>query len=198
MLYDIERDHIEMSVKELCEMALLSGNIDCHRPHVDLFERAAEGQKIHRQLQTSFGAHYHSEVELRNTSKLDEVYFYVKGRADGILYHNGHYTIDEIKTVGEKVFSSHQVDRLHLAQLYCYAYFLCRTKDLYGLITRMIYYNVDSGEIEYHEKYLTSEELRAFYLKLLSAMVVAVFLTVPYWKGRYFTKVAAKGGAKNA
>ena len=36
------------------------------------------------------------------------------------------------------------------------------------------------------------------YLKLLSAMVVAVFLTVPYWKGRYFTKVTAKGGAKNA
>lgn len=168
MRYDIERDHIEMSVKELCEMALLSGDIDCHRSPVNLRERAIEGQKAHRQLQTSFGAHYHSEVELRNTSKLDEVYFYVKGRADGILYHNGHYTIDEIKTVGEKLFSSHQVDRMHLAQLYCYAYFLCRAKELYGLITRMIYYNVDDGEIEYHEKYLTCEELRAFYLKLLS------------------------------
>ena len=26
------------------------------------------------------------------------------------------------------------------------------------------------------------------YLKLLSALVVAVFLTIPYWKGRYFSK----------
>ena len=39
-------------------------------------------------------------------------------------------------------------------------------------------------------------------LKLLSASVVAVFLAVPYWKGRYFAKPAAKKankeGAKNA
>lgn len=32
-------------------------------------------------------------------------------------------------------------------------------------------------------------------LKLLTALVVAVFLTIPYWKGKYFSK---KGGAKNA
>ena len=39
-------------------------------------------------------------------------------------------------------------------------------------------------------------------LKLLSASVVAVFLAVPYWKGRYFAKPAAKKankeGANNA
>ena len=33
-------------------------------------------------------------------------------------------------------------------------------------------------------------------LKLLTALVVALFLALPYWKGRYFTKPkAAKGGA---
>ena len=31
-------------------------------------------------------------------------------------------------------------------------------------------------------------------LKLLSALVVAVFLAVPYWKGRYFSKPVKKGG----
>jgi len=36
------------------------------------------------------------------------------------------------------------------------------------------------------------------YLKLLSAMIVALFLTVPYWKSRYFTKRAEKGGKINA
>ena len=34
-------------------------------------------------------------------------------------------------------------------------------------------------------------------LKLLTALVVAVFLTIPYWKGKYFTKVPVKKGGKN-
>ena len=36
-------------------------------------------------------------------------------------------------------------------------------------------------------------------LKLLSALVVAVFLAIPYWKGKYFTKpTVRKGGNDNA
>lgn len=35
-------------------------------------------------------------------------------------------------------------------------------------------------------------------LKLLSAMIVALFLAFPYWKGRYFTKPVRRGGNKNA
>ncbi len=31
-------------------------------------------------------------------------------------------------------------------------------------------------------------------LKLLTALVVAVFLTIPYWKGKYFTKDAGEKG----
>lgn len=34
-------------------------------------------------------------------------------------------------------------------------------------------------------------------LKLLTALVVAIFLTVPYWKTRYFTKPSVKKGGKN-
>ena len=36
------------------------------------------------------------------------------------------------------------------------------------------------------------------YLKLLSALVVAVFLSVPYWKGKYFSKPVKREGAKHA
>ena len=35
-------------------------------------------------------------------------------------------------------------------------------------------------------------------LKLLTALVVAVFLSIPYWKGRYFSKPVKKGGSVNA
>lgn len=34
-------------------------------------------------------------------------------------------------------------------------------------------------------------------LKLLTALVVAAFLAIPYWKGKYFTKPAVKKGEKN-
>ena len=34
-------------------------------------------------------------------------------------------------------------------------------------------------------------------LKLLTALVVAVFLTIPYWKVKYFTKVPVKKGGKD-
>ncbi|MDO4314625.1 MAG: ABC transporter permease [Oscillospiraceae bacterium] len=35
-------------------------------------------------------------------------------------------------------------------------------------------------------------------LKLLTALVVAVFLTIPYWKGKYFTKPVKRGGNDHA
>ena len=36
------------------------------------------------------------------------------------------------------------------------------------------------------------------YLKLISAVIVALFLAVPYWKGRYFAKRTTRGGRSNA
>lgn len=36
------------------------------------------------------------------------------------------------------------------------------------------------------------------YLKLLSAMIVAIFLAVPYWKEKHFTKPVKRGGVTNA
>ena len=35
-------------------------------------------------------------------------------------------------------------------------------------------------------------------LKLLSAVVVALFLSIPYWKGKYFTKTVRKEASRNA
>ncbi len=35
-------------------------------------------------------------------------------------------------------------------------------------------------------------------LKLLTALVVAIFLTIPYWKGKYFARPVKRGGAGNA
>lgn len=40
--------------------------------------------------------------------------------------------------------------------------------------------------------------LNADYLKLLSAVIVAIFLALPYWKGKYFGKRIKKEGKPNA
>ena len=40
--------------------------------------------------------------------------------------------------------------------------------------------------------------INANYLKLLSALIVAVFLTVPHWKAKYFTKKRVTGGKSHA
>lgn len=191
MKYNLDRDQIEMSVRSLCELALLSGDIDCRRAPRGSYDRASEGQEIHRKLQNSFGAFYHSEVELRNATRLDGVTFYVKGRADGIICHNGHYTIDEIKTVGEKQFSSGIVDKLHIAQLYCYAYFLCCAKGLKSVNTRIVYYNIDSDEVDYHEKVLMAEELRGFYSRLLER----VLWRAQFLRARYSERMPAAATA---
>ena len=36
------------------------------------------------------------------------------------------------------------------------------------------------------------------YLKLITAIIVAIFLAVPYWKGKYFAKPVKRGGDANA
>lgn len=35
-------------------------------------------------------------------------------------------------------------------------------------------------------------------MKLITALIVAVFLTVPYWKAKYFSKPVKRGGVRNA
>ena len=40
--------------------------------------------------------------------------------------------------------------------------------------------------------------LRGDDMKLITALIVALFLAVPYWKGKYFSKPAKKEGTHNA
>ena len=35
-------------------------------------------------------------------------------------------------------------------------------------------------------------------MKLITSLIVALFLSIPYWKDKYFSKPVKKGGAANA
>ena len=45
---------------------------------------------------------------------------------------------------------------------------------------------------------ITRADVERMLILVSAALVVALFLSVPYWKGRYFSKSVKKGGARNA
>lgn len=60
---------------------------------------------------------------------------------------------------------------------------------------------VSVGSIIYYvviQAVMSLSGINSNYLKLLSALIVAVFLAVPYWKGKYFSRPVKRGGDGNA
>ncbi len=56
---------------------------------------------------------------------------------------------------------------------------------------------VSLGSVIYYvviQAVLSFGQINSNYLKLISATIVAIFLSVPYWKGKYFTKPVKRGG----
>ena len=61
--------------------------------------------------------------------------------------------------------------------------------------------SVSIGAIIYYvviQAVVSLSGINSNYLKLLSALIVGIFLAVPYWKGKYFAKPVKKGGATHA
>jgi len=61
--------------------------------------------------------------------------------------------------------------------------------------------SVSLGSIIYYvviQAVVSLSGINSNYLKLISALIVAVFLAVPYWKGKYFARPIKKGGAAHA
>ena len=168
MKYDIERAAVTLSVTELCALAFLGGDLDLRPGMSKRFsaERAQVGAKVHRKLQAEAGAQYDAEVMLTNTTLYHNLSFEVSGRADGILRSNP-LTVDEIKTVSSRAFELPPAP-LHDAQVKCYAYFLCRERNLEGIYTRLTYYCTEDGRTRYLTTYHTARDLQIFYFDLLS------------------------------
>lgn len=195
MHYNIENKSVELSVGELCSFVYGRDSIGSRGYYEDdLSSRAQAGKNIHKKLQSEGGEEYHSEVLLSNTSKYTygntEFYFYVNGRADGIICRNGEYIVDEIKTVTKKAmfFSAPPI---HEAQLYCYAYFLCKTKGLNHVLTRLTYYNLETGEISRIEKEFSVNRLKEYYENMLSLVAFRASLLFEKYEERMPTQKSA-------
>lgn len=156
---------IKLSVRQLVEFILRSGNID---NRFGGFDRANQGARLHRKLQKAAGQHYQPEVSLSLKQEYQGISFFVEGRADGIITEETGITVDEIKTTGMPLqWIDDSISKVHWAQAKCYGYFYCVKKGLSSLCIQLTYCHIETEEIRILKKNFTNKELEDFYFSLL-------------------------------
>lgn len=162
---------IKISVRNLVEYVLRSGDIDNRRTQA--FEKTAmqEGSRIHRKIQRRMGPDYRPEVSLKHMVDQDQFQILIEGRADGIIEKPEGVTIDEIKGVYKDLSYLEEPVPVHLAQAMCYGYFYCFDHTLAGAVIQMTYCNMETEEIRRFQVEKTFEELEAWFQGLIHEYV---------------------------
>ena len=162
-------DNIKLSVRELVEFVYKSGDINVKNLSVD---RAMEGIKAHKILQSQMGDNYHKEFYLKNEFILNDIVFVVEGRADGIISENDEITIDEIKSTYTNLnLIDDEYNSAHTAQAKCYGYMYGLLNNLEKLNVQLRYYNIDTKETKTIKHSFTIEELKTFFYNLLDTYI---------------------------
>lgn len=81
-------DAIRISVRNLVEFIFRSGDIDNRRTGVKEKQAMEAGNRIHRMIQRQMGAHYQSEVPLKQLVECESFQIQIEGRADGIFFED--------------------------------------------------------------------------------------------------------------
>jgi Rad3-related DNA helicase len=162
---------IKISVRNLVESILRSGDIDNRRTQA--FEKTAmqEGSRIHRKIQRRMGPDYRPEVSLKHTVDQDQFQILIEGRADGIIEKPEGVTIDEIKGIYKDLSYLEEPVPVHLAQAMCYGYFYCFDHTLAGAVIQMTYCNMETEEIRRFQVEKTFEELETWFQGLIHEYV---------------------------
>ena len=111
-----EEPAVRISVRNLVEFILRSGDLDNRRTAGAKKEAMLAGGRLHRKLQRAMGANYRAEVSLKCLVQLQELSVLVEGRADGILAEADGEVIDEIKCIYMDVRRLEEAETIHLAQ----------------------------------------------------------------------------------
>lgn len=177
----VKKPLIRISVRNLVEFILRSGNID-NRHTMSVDNAMQEGSRIHRMIQRRMGSNYKAEVSLKQVCVFEKFDISVEGRADGILCEELYpdaiqmnmlelmdkaqteedkkvelmevVTIDEIKGTYKELRKIKEPIALHLAQAKCYAYIYALQNHMSFMRVRLTYCNIETEEIKYfHEEY---------------------------------------------
>lgn len=164
---DQEKQNIKISVRNLVEFILRSGDIDNRRGRGMQAEAMQEGSRIHRKIQRRMGASYHAEVPLKIEIPKERYHFIIEGRADGIIREE-EVTIDEIKGIYMDLNYLEEPIGVHLAQAKCYAYIYADAHELESIQVQMTYCNLDTEEIKRFSSAYEIHELREWFYGIVA------------------------------
>lgn len=156
-------EQIKISVRNLVEFVLRSGDIDNRRGKSGQKEAMQEGSRIHRKIQRRMGASYQPEVPLKIEIQEEKYQLIVEGRADGIIIEETGVTIDEIKGVYMDIHALEAPIEVHLAQAKCYAYIFALKEELQEVSVQMTYCNLDTEEIRRFKETFSFEEISKWF-----------------------------------
>lgn len=182
---------IKISVRNLVEFILRSGDIDNTGSGASDAELMRMGTKLHKKIQKSMGINYSSEYPLSHTFTLSrdgmDFEICVDGRADGIIKPDESqsalksyieidgevedrslYIIDEIKGVMRDVDDIRVPVTEHLGQAKCYAYFFACDNGLEQIKVRITYCNLETEKTKYFTEIYDIDELKTWYEELLN------------------------------
>ncbi|MBR4719366.1 MAG: ATP-dependent DNA helicase [Lachnospiraceae bacterium] len=163
-----DRNRIVVSVRGLVEFILRSGDIDNRKKSGQDVQLMLEGARIHRMIQQRMGSNYHPEVALKKIINLDDYDIVIEGRADGIIFNEDNYVIDEIKTQYIDLDRIKEPVPVHLAQAKCYAFIFAEQESLLEITVRMTYVNQITLETKYFHETYTFGEIKRWFEDLVS------------------------------
>lgn len=164
---DESRRQMKISVRNLVEFVLRSGDIDNRRTSGAQKEAMQEGTRIHRKIQRQQGPSYRAEVFLRHQVEEDGFFLIIEGRADGIIEEPSGVTIDEIKGVYLDLDEMKEPNPVHLAQAMCYAWFYVYENKLSEAAVQMTYCSLETEEIRRFRIVKSAQELECWFQGLL-------------------------------
>lgn len=163
---DMEQPLIRISVRNLVEFVLRSGDIDNRSSGADR-DAMLLGGKIHRKIQRKMGAEYQAEVPLKHEVSCKGFVLALEGRADGIIRRTEGTVIDEIKGIFRELDYLEEPVSVHLAQAKCYAYIYAYDNALEEIGVQMTYCNLETEEIKRFQSVYTFETLKEWFLEIL-------------------------------
>ena len=156
---------LKISVRNLVEFVLRSGDIDNRTVSGADKDAMQEGARLHKKIQGKMGGNYHAEVPLRMEFPYTDFSITVEGRADGIIDGDDGKSavIDEIKCVYADLYFIEEPRFVHKAQAMCYGYMYGIQNELEKIDIQMTYANLDTEEIKRFNEEYTIEQLTEWF-----------------------------------
>lgn len=158
---------IRVSVRNLVEFILRSGDIDNRTSGGMEREAMLMGGRLHRKIQRSMGSDYHAEIPMKTEVHCNGFTLRVEGRADGVIIREkekeNEVLIDEIKGVLRDLERIEEPVPVHLAQAKCYAYMYASQSGLKRIGVQMTYCHLDTEEIRRFTEEYSLEELEQWF-----------------------------------